>query len=71
MYRKALNFILELIEDNKGSPLVEEGILIGLAVLSLTVLIGIILSVLGWTSNSITNIFNYLNRVANGFFVLP
>jgi len=27
--------------------------------------------VLGWTGNSITNIFNYLDRIANGFYGFP
>jgi hypothetical protein len=57
-----------MLKDDKGSPLVEEGILIGLAILSVTIIIGLILSILGWTGNSISNIFNYLNRIANGFF---
>ncbi|WXG40811.1 MAG: hypothetical protein WED07_08535 [Candidatus Freyarchaeum deiterrae] len=68
MTRKILDFILKMFKDDKGSPLVEEGILIGLAILSVTILVGIILSILGWTGNSISNIFNYLNRIANGFF---
>jgi hypothetical protein len=68
MIRKILDFILKMLKDDKGSPLVEEGILIGLAILSVTILIGLILNILGWTGNSISNIFNYLNRIANGFF---
>ncbi len=71
MIRRILKFIIKMLEDNKGSPLIEEGILIGLAILTVTILVGIILSVLGWTGSSITNIFNYLDSIANGFFGFP
>lgn len=65
---KVKEFILKLLKDDTGSPLVEEGILIGLAILSVTILVGLILNILGWTGNSISRIFNYLNAIANGFY---
>jgi hypothetical protein len=68
MIRRIMDFILKMLKDDEGSPLVEEGILIGLAILSVTILVGLILSILGWTGNSISNLFSYLNRIANGFF---
>ena len=71
MIKRILEFILRMLRDERGSPLVEEGILIGLAILTVTILVGLILSVLGWTGNSITNIFNYLDRIAYGFFGFP
>ncbi|MEM2144870.1 MAG: hypothetical protein QW279_05885 [Candidatus Jordarchaeaceae archaeon] len=71
MNKKIQEFILKLLRDDKGSPLVEEGILIGLAILSVTILVGLILNILGWTGNSISRIFNYLNAIANGFYGFP
>ncbi len=71
MIRRVLDFVLKMLKDEKGSPLIEEGILIGLAILTVTILVGLILSVLGWTGSSITNIFNYLDSIANGFFGFP
>ncbi|MGQ9722823.1 MAG: hypothetical protein ACUVXA_16055 [Candidatus Jordarchaeum sp.] len=71
MIRRIPEYILKMLEDNKGSPLIEEGILIGLAILTVTILVGIILSVLGWTGSSITNIFNYINSIVNGLFGFP
>ena len=51
----------------KGSPLVEEGMLIGLSIVILAIFTGIILNILGWTETAITdlltqfqNLFEYL-----------
>ena len=53
--------------DKKGSPLVEEGMLIGLSLVILAIFMGLILNLLGWTETAITdlltqfqNLFEYL-----------
>ncbi len=57
----------DLALDRKGSPLVEEGMLIGLSLVILAIFMGLVLNLLGWTETAITdlltqfqNLFEYL-----------
>ncbi|MHA1713130.1 MAG: hypothetical protein ACTSW4_03685 [Candidatus Ranarchaeia archaeon] len=54
--------------NRKGSPLVEEGMLIGLSLVILAIFTGIILNMLGWTENAITDILNQFQQLFEYLF---
>lgn len=59
---------MKLIKDEKGSPMVEEAILIGLSVLGLAIMLNIMFGVFNWSGNLLTNLINYLNSLFNSIF---
>ncbi|MEQ9714463.1 MAG: hypothetical protein ACTSSP_01465 [Candidatus Asgardarchaeia archaeon] len=58
--------IKEYIEDCKGSPLMEEALLIGVALLTVTLLLTMILDIMGWSQNIINTIYNQLDNIEKG-----
>ncbi len=55
------------IRDKRGSPLVEQGLLLGLAILTITVLITVILDVMGWSQGLIQSILIQLDLLRQAF----
>jgi Flp pilus assembly pilin Flp len=61
--RTRKNIISKLLRDERGSPLVEEGMLLGLSLIVVGVLIGLILQVLGWSGNALGSIYQQLDQI--------
>ena len=56
--------------DKKGSPLVEEGLLIGLSIIILVIFAGVVMNLIGWAETSITDlIYQFQNLFRNLFLV--
>ena len=49
--KKSSNTLRKLRKDKRGSPLIEEGILIGLALFAFVLLVAIVSDILGFTQN--------------------
>ena len=49
--KKSSNALRRLKRDKRGSPLIEEGILIGLALFAFVLLVAIVSDILGFTQN--------------------
>lgn len=56
------------ILDQKGSPLVEEGMLIGLSLVILAIFMGLILNLLGWTETAITDLLTQFQQLFEYLF---
>jgi len=54
--RRILRRIFLLLKDKKASPLLEEGMLIGLAIMTLTVVFSIIVGILGGVQDIVKNL---------------
>jgi Flp pilus assembly pilin Flp len=52
-----------LLEDERGSPLVEEGMLIGLSLIVIGIIIGLVLQVLGWSGDALSAIYQQLDGI--------
>ncbi|MGQ4914608.1 MAG: hypothetical protein ACP6IU_07640 [Candidatus Asgardarchaeia archaeon] len=63
LLKRIYHYILEKIKDNRGSPLTEEAMLIGLSIVMLTILTTMVLDVLGWSTNMLTELFNNLDQL--------
>jgi len=61
-------FLLSFIKDERASPIVEEAILIGLAMLGLAIMLNVMFTIFNWSSGIANNFFNYINNMFNGFF---
>jgi Flp pilus assembly pilin Flp len=61
--RNKKNIISRLIKDERGSPLVEEGMLIGLSLIVIGIIVGLVLQVLGWTGNALNSIYQQLDAI--------
>jgi len=46
---RIIRILISFIRNRRGSPLVEEGLLLGLAILTITILIAVIVDVMGWS----------------------
>ncbi|MHA1238254.1 MAG: hypothetical protein ACTSSJ_03275 [Candidatus Odinarchaeia archaeon] len=46
----------KLLKDKRGSPLIEEGLLVGLAILAIALLVILVLNVIDWAHVSIDSI---------------
>ena len=57
------NLISRLLKDERGSPLVEEGMLIGLSLIIVGILIGLVLQVMGWSGDALSSIYQQLDRI--------
>ena len=55
---KILNFIRNLKHRKRGSPILEEILLIGIAVFIFVIIFGIIANLLNWTESGITDFFS-------------
>jgi Flp pilus assembly pilin Flp len=62
--RKSKDKLLSrLVKDERGSPLVEEGMLIGLSLIVIGIIIGLVLQVLGWSGNALNSIYQQLDQI--------
>jgi Flp pilus assembly pilin Flp len=52
-----------LLKDDRGSPLVEEGMLIGLSLIVIGIIIGLVLQVLGWSGDALNSIYKQLDQI--------
>ena len=62
--------IMNFVKDDKGSPLIEEGMLIGLAVIALSIIISLILQAMGWSTDALKAIFDQLDQIKNNILAL-
>lgn len=60
---KKLKFLRDFIHDKRGSPLMEQGLLLGLAILTITILITVVFDVMGWSQGLIQSILIQLDQV--------
>ena len=63
-----LQFLVNFIRNKRGSPLVEEGLILGLAILTITILITVILDVMGWSQGLFQSILIQLDQLRQAFF---
>lgn len=52
----------ELIDDDTGGPLVEESLLLGLAVVTISIVIAVILQATGWAQEVVTGLVQLLEE---------
>lgn len=62
-----LKVIKEFIQNKRGSPLIEQGLLLGLAILTITILITVILDVMGWSQGLFHSIVIQLEQIKQAF----
>ncbi|MBD3405589.1 MAG: hypothetical protein GF411_05580 [Candidatus Lokiarchaeota archaeon] len=55
----------EIIKDEMGGPLVEESLLLGLAVVTISIVIAVILQATGWAQEVITGLVDMLENSWN------
>jgi Flp pilus assembly pilin Flp len=63
-----LQLLVDFIRNKRGSPLVEEGLILGLAILTITILITLILDVMGWSQGLFQSILIQLDQLRQAFF---
>jgi hypothetical protein len=63
-----IRLIINFFKNRQGSPLVEEGLLLGLAILTVTILIAVIIDVMGWSQGLFQSIFIQLDQIRQAFF---
>lgn len=63
-----LQIILNFIRNKRGSPLIEEGLLLGLAILTIAILITVILDVMGWSQGLFQSILIQIDQLRQAFF---
>lgn len=51
----------DFIKDEQGGPLVEESLLLGLAVVTVSIVIAVILQATGWAQGIVEGLFQLLN----------
>ncbi|MHA1310774.1 MAG: hypothetical protein ACTSWR_03630 [Candidatus Helarchaeota archaeon] len=47
-----------IIKDRKGSPVVEEALLIGIAIVGILIFLGVIFGLFDWINDALTSLFN-------------
>ncbi len=52
-----------MLKSKTASPLVEEGLLLGLALLTFAIILTIVIDVLGWSSDIFTDLMKELENV--------
>jgi Flp pilus assembly pilin Flp len=65
---RLIRLIRDFLRNRRGSPLVEEGLLLGLAILTVTILIAVIIDVMGWSQGLFQSIFVQLDQLRQAFF---
>ncbi|TFF86903.1 hypothetical protein EU519_00565 [Candidatus Thorarchaeota archaeon] len=63
-----------VIQDERGGPLVEESLLLGLAVVTVSIVIAVIVQTTGWAQGIVDTLFQLLEDSWNSFaqlFSLP
>ena len=61
--KKDLLDISQLLKDEKASPLIEEGLLIGLSLIIIAIIIGIVLRTMEWTQDIFNSILEQLEEI--------
>ncbi len=61
--QKNLSIIKHFIKDKKASPLIEEGLLIGLSLLLIAIIAGIVLRTMDWAQNIFNSILEQLEEI--------
>ncbi|MHA1958850.1 MAG: hypothetical protein ACW99U_01370 [Candidatus Thorarchaeota archaeon] len=61
----------KLVHDENGGPLVEESLLLGLAVVTVSIVIAVILQATGWAQEIIGGLFQFLQDSWSGIINLP
>lgn len=61
--KRRLNYIRNLIKNKKASPLIEEGLLIGLSLLIVAIIAGIILRTMDWAQSIFNSILEQLEEI--------
>jgi Flp pilus assembly pilin Flp len=64
---RLLRALSEFIKDQRGSPLVEEGLLLGLAILTVTILVALIVDIMGWSQGLFQSILVQLDQLRQAF----
>jgi Flp pilus assembly pilin Flp len=59
--------VLAFLKNKRGSPLVEEGLLLALAILTITILIALIVDVMGWSQGLFQSILVQLDQLRQAF----
>lgn len=57
----------DFVKDERGGPLVEESLLLGLAVVTVSIVIAVILQATGWAQGIVEGLFQLLNDSWNSF----
>jgi galactitol-specific phosphotransferase system IIC component len=50
-----------LFKDKRGSPVVEEGLLIGIAIVGILIFIGLIFGLFDWINEALSSLFDSFN----------
>jgi hypothetical protein len=61
----------KLVHDENGGPLVEESLLLGLAVVTVSIVIAVILQATGWAQELIGGLLQFLQDSWGGIINLP
>ena len=55
------NTLNSLLKDKRGSPVVEEGLLIGIAIIGILIFLGLIFGIFDWINEALSSLFNNFN----------
>ncbi len=66
LYRKFLLKFKKMIKDQRGSPLMEEALLIGVSLLMISLLLAMLLDVVGWAQSTVNTIYNEFDKIEKG-----
>lgn len=61
--KKRFAFKRRLIKNQKASPLIEEGLLIGLSLLLIAIIAGMVLRTMDWAQSIFNSIFEQLEEI--------
>ncbi|TFF98794.1 MAG: hypothetical protein EU547_00515 [Promethearchaeota archaeon] len=50
-----------IVKDKRGSPVVEEGLLIGIAIVGILIFIGLIFGLFDWINEALSSLFDSFN----------
>ena len=57
----------DLLHDNRAGPLVEESLLLGIAVVTVSIVLAVILQATGWAQDVVTNLLQLLETSWSDF----
>lgn len=64
---RIIRAITAFLRNKRGSPLVEEGLLLGLAILTIVILVAVIIDVMGWSQGLFQSILIQLDQLRQAF----
>ena len=64
---RIVRILISFIRNRRGSPLVEEGLLLGLAILTITILIAVIVEVMGWSQGLFQTLLFQIEQLRETF----